>query len=248
MNLLSRFATSALVGLMLASLALPNAHATPIIPNTVDPSTVLVGAFHKQYTSAADAGDPDNWSAVYANALDSSFLLTVPGDRWFSPGLSPTTAVVKSFDAFFSGKDVDLPFLATVAQFDIAPGTVFDASNTFFVDLTPVNAVVHEAINNNGLDSYSLFADILFPAVPFLTDQTGFDAYVQSVVELAEANFALQPDDPGLLTTLASLPTTYSPSVSPVPEIDPAGMGSVVALVTGTLGLLERRRLKAKVA
>jgi len=32
---------------------------------------------------------------------------------------------------------------------------------------------------------------------------------------------------------------------APVPEIDPAGMGSVLALVTGALGLLERRRLKA---
>jgi hypothetical protein len=31
-----------------------------------------------------------------------------------------------------------------------------------------------------------------------------------------------------------------------VPEIDPAGMGSVLALVTGALGLLERRRLKVK--
>ena len=31
---------------------------------------------------------------------------------------------------------------------------------------------------------------------------------------------------------------------SAVPEIDPAGMGSVLALVTGGLGLLERRRLK----
>jgi formylglycine-generating enzyme required for sulfatase activity len=37
---------------------------------------------------------------------------------------------------------------------------------------------------------------------------------------------------------LAGLPS------SPVPEIDPAGMGSVLALVTGVLGLLERRRLK----
>jgi len=35
---------------------------------------------------------------------------------------------------------------------------------------------------------------------------------------------------------------------SPVPEIDPAGMGSVLALVTGALGLLERRRLKVKLA
>jgi len=34
-------------------------------------------------------------------------------------------------------------------------------------------------------------------------------------------------------------------SPSSVPEIDPAGMGSVLALVTGALGLLERRRLKA---
>lgn len=31
----------------------------------------------------------------------------------------------------------------------------------------------------------------------------------------------------------------------PVPEIDPAGIGSVLALVTGAIGLLERRRLKA---
>ena len=35
---------------------------------------------------------------------------------------------------------------------------------------------------------------------------------------------------------------------SSVPEIDPAGMGSVLAFVTGALGLLERRRLKAKAA
>jgi hypothetical protein len=33
-----------------------------------------------------------------------------------------------------------------------------------------------------------------------------------------------------------------------VPEIDPNSMGSVLALVTGALGLFERRRLKAKMA
>ena len=44
--------------------------------------------------------------------------------------------------------------------------------------------------------------------------------------------------------------TVASPSASPssVPEIDPAGMGSVLALVTGALGLLERRRLRGRLA
>lgn len=37
---------------------------------------------------------------------------------------------------------------------------------------------------------------------------------------------------------------TVQSAPSAVPEIDPAGMGSVLALVAGALGLLERRRLK----
>ena len=36
-----------------------------------------------------------------------------------------------------------------------------------------------------------------------------------------------------------------SPVASSVPEIDPNSLGSVLALVLGSLGLLERRRLKA---
>ena len=39
-----------------------------------------------------------------------------------------------------------------------------------------------------------------------------------------------------------------SVTASPIPEIDPAGFGSVAALITGTLGLIERRRLKPKAA
>jgi formylglycine-generating enzyme required for sulfatase activity len=35
------------------------------------------------------------------------------------------------------------------------------------------------------------------------------------------------------------------PAASSVPEIDPNSLGSVLALVLGSLGLLERRRLKA---
>jgi hypothetical protein len=48
----------------------------------------------------------------------------------------------------------------------------------------------------------------------------------------------------GTSTTYRDVTVTYD--YTAVPEIDPAGMGSVLALVTGTLGLLERRRQKAK--
>ncbi len=41
-----------------------------------------------------------------------------------------------------------------------------------------------------------------------------------------------------------SVVTIGTATPSGVPEIDPAGIGSVLALVTGALGLLERRRLK----
>lgn len=34
-------------------------------------------------------------------------------------------------------------------------------------------------------------------------------------------------------------------AINTVPEVDPAGLGSILALVTGVLGMLERRRLKA---
>jgi len=58
-------------------------------------------------------------------------------------------------------------------------------------------------------------------------------------------------DNEGWYNTLPSLSiAVHASSTGPaaVPEIDPASFGSVLALVTGTLGLLERRRLKVKAA
>jgi hypothetical protein len=42
-------------------------------------------------------------------------------------------------------------------------------------------------------------------------------------------------------TSISAILTT----TSSIPEVDPAGIGSVLALITGSLGLLERRRVKA---
>jgi len=54
--------------------------------------------------------------------------------------------------------------------------------------------------------------------------------------------FALSPSGLPLDATYGYQFAT--PRASGVPEIDPAGLGSVLALVVGVLGLVERRRLK----
>ena len=64
-----------------------------------------------------------------------------------------------------------------------------------------------------------------------------------AVVFVADSIFNDEVIGFGDNATFARNAIAYTGS-SPVPEIDPAGMGSVLALVTGALGLLERRRLK----
>lgn len=59
----------------------------------------------------------------------------------------------------------------------------------------------------------------------------------------------VQNNDYGLAVATAAQQFDYVASgVSLVPEIDPNGVGSVLAFVTAALGLLERRRLMAKLA
>jgi len=55
--------------------------------------------------------------------------------------------------------------------------------------------------------------------------------------KIEAANSATRLVDSDMTVTITSIE-------APVPEIDPAGMGSVLALVAGALGLLERRRLR----
>lgn len=64
---------------------------------------------------------------------------------------------------------------------------------------------------------------------------------------ITNSNASLLPTGLGTYLLFRPNGSGYDVSVgsAPVPEIDPAGLGSVLALVTGALGLLERRRSKA---
>ena len=70
----------------------------------------------------------------------------------------------------------------------------------------------------------------------FTLSYTGFGSLLTPAV-------AVTPFDGVVDTNNTTL--TYGSAPAPVPEIDPAGLGSVLALIGGGLGLLERRRKRA---
>lgn len=76
--------------------------------------------------------------------------------------------------------------------------------------------------------------------LPFLTSVGGISGFTADMITLTGAFASLS----SVRQSGSSLVLAIGGS-SAVPEIDPAGMGSVLALVTGAIGLLERRRLNA---
>jgi hypothetical protein len=107
-----------------------------------------------------------------------------------------------------------------------------------------------------GIYNYGLLFQFQFYGVtdPFSFTSMTVDSTIDgtgSNVTLNRQSTVMQVQDndysgPGTepYASLISVPTAV-PEPSSVPEIDPNSLGSVLALVLGSLGLLERRRLKA---
>jgi hypothetical protein len=74
-----------------------------------------------------------------------------------------------------------------------------------------------------------------------VTDHGSF-SFVQAVAPGTTIDFAAYG---GYAYGNTPIDARISGSLNAVPEIDPAGLGSVLALVTGALGIVERRRATA---
>jgi hypothetical protein len=109
--------------------------------------------------------------------------------------------------------------------FGLADGTIIFSYDTFTSDNSPTVGLN----KGDGSTAATLY--------PLFGSADGVLTSVQAM-SLAGRNFAFTPDGNGNYTV-----SDYT--VSAVPEIDPAGMGSILALVSGALCLLERRRLRA---
>ena len=110
---------------------------------------------------------------------------------------------------------------------------------------------------------YSVFGTPNDGAIGFFYSTTGVEqgsgAYIGGLIGFNDlqtagtvsgnSGFDILPYDTSvgtlLISSAGSDAGTYTAASAAVPEIDPAGMGAVLALVTGALGLLERRHVKA---
>ena len=86
-----------------------------------------------------------------------------------------------------------------------------------------------------GLSNFGLYTDLQSPF-----SGSGLDQLIPSSFDTNVGRFSKSDE-----TNQSSTFTVSGGSPSSVPEIDPNSLGSVLALVLGSLGLLERRRLKA---
>jgi hypothetical protein len=130
----------------------------------------------------------------------------------------------------------------TITDFQVTASTVNGLVGRPYVEVEPTSGF---AWYPSFVDSFFRDSMSLWNGMYFFVSDAGVD---YQFFFYADAGFSIPAS--GLLRVVEGSDVvpyslmTLAISVAPVPEIDPAGMGSVLALVTGTLGLLERRRLK----
>jgi len=180
---------------------------------------------------------------------------------WIKLELTSTAASGSgSFKIWINGTDNDTPLSA------VASSTVYAADTVNFT--TPGTAgtafdLELSAADLPNISTYSLLSDTAYSI--FVNSSSGSAIALRRQQGLASGNDAIAAYDvtngftvldtfrnntpnyqPTAGTSWAAFAISFGTTSAPVPEIDPSGVGSVLALVSGALGLLERRRLMAK--
>ena len=189
------------------------------------PPTVNVGTDKATY-SQENISEPTLWSNVSGTGISGTYAPLSTGSQPFSllhMGWASSAANVLS------------PKLAADAGIgsSVNHGIFLTADPTYFID---------ELSFSGGLTGVG-FASIsqVNPPTPaaYLANYSG--TYTTFSASALESSRITASNGSNVKTAFFS-PLSVQISPEAVPEIDPAGMGSVLALVGGALGLLERRR------
>ena len=174
---------------------------------------------------------------------------------------SGATSGSGSFKIWINGTDNEEPLSA------VASSTVYAADTVNFTTPGTANTpfdLILNAADLPSISAYSLLSNT--PYSIFVNSASGSAIALrrqQSLVDGAAANAAytvtngftvldtFRNNTPNYQNVTGSSWAAFAMSfgttqATPIPEIDPSGVGSVLALVSGALGLLERRRLMAK--
>ncbi len=199
-----------------------SAHASPLTLNFAGPG--VSGHLVVAYGSSADATYPQAFKAtgVSGTLTDTNNGLTLVDAA--ITGLVPIAPTAPEVTNLLAPADF--------SKFLIAAGSAFgDYSYDNLVWPTgSVQTATDYAVFGGFLDIYGLL---------FTID----GGYTVNFWSNGDSGSGV---DYGVGVATAALQYDYvSTGVTLVPEIDPAGMGSVLALVAGVFGLIERRRLRS---
>jgi hypothetical protein len=172
---------------------------------------------------------------------------------------SGATSGSGSFKIWINGTDNETPLSA------VASSTVYAADTVNFTTPGTANTpfdLILNAADLPSISAYSLLSNTAYSI--FVNSASGSGIALRRVQGLADGTTNDEYDVTNgftVLDTFRNNTPNYTPAANsfpafaisfgttqaaPVPEIDPSGVGSVLALVSGALGLLERRRLMAK--
>ena len=212
------------------------------VPVTIDSSTMING--YMVVSDLPSAGGSyifgSGWNiadlnATFTDTKTVNFTPNTIGDPnpfWYTPSGGPGATGNKIMAASLYAEDNSL-FGQTV---------VFEGDVTNF---TLVSGWTFSAFVRDYASDYSTFVETVVP----ITGAGSFTATLATTNDpTRHVWYGLEMIGPCVwITDVASkgsVTVTAGTGPSPVPEIDPAGMGSVLALVTGAIGLIERRRQK----
>lgn len=252
MNLLRRLLTAAAVALGLAFANVPTAHGLPIdltTPAGLNPGDTFRFVF---VTDGQLYGNTGTINAVSSNISDYNTFVNAQAAGATYGGVTiswkaiGSTATVHARDNV-GGYNTLVPIYivdGTRVANDLTENTGGFWSGSL-LGTGPSRTKIHLAVDGTDVNSYTWTG-----TNDDGTAYSGYELGNGGSAEYGDSNatsgfLAYSDDDPSYTMPMFAMSATLTVAgPAAVPEIDPAGMGSVLALVTGVLGLLERRRLR----
>ena len=174
------------------------------------------------------ATQPVLWSGISGTGISGTYVPLSTGSQPYS-----------QLQIGFGGAFVDLLSPRLDADASIGPslnqGLYLTADPTYWIDILSFGAGL------TGVGFGSITAVNTPTPTAYLANYVGTYTAFAAGLDFSESQIVATNGSTSKKATFTPLSVEISP-LQAVPEIDPAGMGSVLALVGGALGLLERRR------